>query len=442
MTTPTPSAAVRDLLGSIRSKTASWTPTKHVVLLPLEPMEERYTAQWFRDFPNTLQRLGIAVTIVTDHDIIKPNEAPPEMPVHQVTTGTVLDATGTIQWKMRQMSLFATYVRDFTGKDLTVLTMDLQHPGLESIRYMCQLRGIAVRVYGYLHASSYTTEDFAAPMTAWMMPFEYAWINLCDRVFIGSKYHKEKVIRWRCRAPWEWMDKFAIVRAPFTTPYTPEPDSSRPIDVIWPHRFDREKRPNKALDVFEDIKAKYPLSRLVVCTSRPLLPGSSAKCPKFLTNDPTSLERLQKLVDDGTVEFVHCPSKADYYDLLKQSKTMLSTTIEENFGYCFVEAVAHGVFPIVPGNYSHPEFFDDEMDAGHTPLGILYLEGSDLAKTVVAGLEHLKKNSINGLMIRNSWATLLDHCAHSIQYMVWSMFPDQAPDAAAVGEETLATDSL
>lgn len=437
--------SISDMLQAIRRKKPSWKPTKHILLLPLEPMEERYTAQWYQWFPTQFRLMGLDLSIATDTGVYDYETMPlPEN--RSVGTGTVLDATGTIRWKMQQMVHISRYLEEFKGKDLTVFTMDIQHPGIEAVKYMCHLRGILVRVYGYLHASSYTTEDFTAGMTNWLMPFEYAWINLCEKVFVGSVYHRDKVTKWRQRSPWEWMDRFAVVRAPFLNVFPlseygdsgwKEPNTGpRPIDVIWPHRFDREKRPNAALDIFEDILKHRPGARLAICTSRRQLgqgdPGTP-RVPNFLTNDPTSLARFQRLVADGVVEFHYCRTKQEYYNLLGKAKIMLSTTIEENFGYCFVEAVANGVYPVVPNDFSHPEFFRDEEEAGHEPHGHLYADGQDAVKHILSRLDNA--SHVPGDVVRESWKTLLYHCQHSIRYMALEMFPGLSLEGTGAEED-------
>jgi hypothetical protein len=51
-------------------------------------------------------------------------------------------------------------------------------------------------------------------------------------------------------------------------------------------------------------------------------------------------------------------SKEDYYELVASALCVVSTTVEENFGYCAVEACALGTSPIVPNAFSHPEILE------------------------------------------------------------------------------------
>ena len=423
---------VTDIMNATHRRKPQWKPTRHLILLPLEPMAERYTQQWLDWFREELDRLGLEYTMF----------APSEEERH-IDVGTVLDSPGTTIWKSQQMIQAAEFFKNGHKdlKDITVFTMDAQHPGIEAIKYMAHMYNTPCRIFGFLHASSYTTEDFASGMAPWMRHFEYAWFNLFDGLFVGSLYHKNKAIAAVSRVPWEFMDKFEVVRAPFMV----EPlddnvlQSDRPIDVIWPHRFDREKRPNTALSLFRQMKEGNPRYRFAFCTSRQVAgdvidtvevsygkPAAVVKLKnvKFNTNDETMLGMLNQAIDDGIVEFYHCPRKDDYYGLLLRSRVMLSTTIEENFGYCFVEAVHHGCYPVVPDGFSYPEFITDEIDwitnGVEKPQPQAYLFG--LHQDIRGTLTSLISDGPGGVEVRESFQVLLRHCRKAIEYMVDSMF--------------------
>ena len=72
---------------------------------------------------------------------------------------------------------------------------------------------------------------------------------------------------------------------------------------------------------------------------------------------------LQKAVKSiSTLTVIENLSKSEYYAHLANSKLMVSTTIEENFGYCILEAISLNTPVLIPNNYSHPELLSDVKD--------------------------------------------------------------------------------
>jgi len=120
---------------------------------------------------------------------------------------------------------------------------------------------------------------------------------------------------------------------------------SKNKQLIISNRFDYEKRPNLSLDFAHILKRRHPDLRIVVTTSR----------PTFRSNRDWLVEYARQLEKDGIIEIYSGLSKYSYHRHLAESKVMLSNSIEENFGYCLVEACLHGTIPIVPNDFSHPE---------------------------------------------------------------------------------------
>jgi len=316
-------------------------------VLPLEPLVERYTEQWYRWFAGALDKRGLEYRYIDG-----------QMLTDSVETGTVLDAEGTNFWKFRQLQevcrLFkAGAIRDGDA----VFTMDLWHPGLEAVPYMACLEGLRVQVYGFLHAGSYTTEDFAVPMAAWAQHFERGWAAICDGIFVGSQYHKEKFLERRFARPHSegrMQDKIHVTGNPFDSGEVRRlagairPAQERERTIIFPHRWDIEKRPNKLLRILENVWELRQDFRLVVTTSR----------PKFRSNRPWLVRALQE--SSFPVVVKAGLSKAEYYHELAAARIFVSTAIEENFGYCLVEALALGCVPVVPRAFSYPELLDSD----------------------------------------------------------------------------------
>lgn len=321
--------------------------------LILEPLEERYTEQWYRwsnkefekHFDEVIVPLGETLT-------------------GEITVGKVLDANGTIYWKGFQMAAIARLFHKGEVKDGDVFFLhDLQYPGWEAIKYMAELNGVRVKVFGFLHASSWTTGDFAEPMAPWLAPYELAWINAADGVFVGSMYHKNKIVAAR-NLPDELAEKIHVVGNPIDVEeyirranYKFSPEKGEPLTVIWPHRFHKEKNPKFAVEVLEwMIKSnmdRYPRA----CNINWVF-----STPKDIHSPDNILlmDRINDLDDVvscefGSVRFKKWETKDEYYQELARSTVVWSTSLEESFGYCNVEGIALGCHPVLPNCASHSE---------------------------------------------------------------------------------------
>lgn len=306
-------------------------------VLPLEPLAERYTIQWRTWFERALQDYP--------HTFIDGTSAG-----DAVGVGTVLDATGTNIWKFTQMVNVCHAFREgrVTRGDV-FFTMDLWHPGLEAIKYMSVLYNIPVRIYGFMHAGSYTVGDFAAPMAPWARHFERGWASICDGVFVGTEYHKQRLVALRdfpsrkvyvTGNPFCTRDVIAAARREGVDPMT----TRRPHTVIFPHRWDTEKDPMTFLAIMSELwRSRRQDFEVVITTSR----------PTFRSNSPALLEALNH------VDFPYVVkaglTKDQYYAELAKASVFVSTTIEENFGYCLLEAMTLGCTPVVVHGFSHPE---------------------------------------------------------------------------------------
>lgn len=312
-------------------------------ILHLELLEERYTRQWYEWFKSTLEFRRIPFKFVEGR-----------MLTNSVETGVVLDAEGTNYWKFSQlMEICQLFKSQEINQNDIFFTMDLWHPGLESLKYMSHLEHIPIKIYGFLHAGSYTTEDFAEPMGQWARFFERGWADICNGVFVGTDYHKKKFLRMRGDLGETLKTPIHVVGNPFNTNevrrlavnelgniYTCE---MRENIIVFPHRWDREKRPDVFVECMNRLWKIRQDFRVVITTSR----------SRFRSNEKQLIEILNSCSFPYTIKANL--TKSQYYGELAKSKVFVSTTVEENFGYCFVEAITLGCTPVVPNSYSHPE---------------------------------------------------------------------------------------
>lgn len=301
--------------------------------LCLEPLEERYTVQWFNWFEPVLSKYfyyrkikGVALT-------------------NEVRTGKFLDVNSTVHWKVEQIKTLSILFDNKQIKDGDVFFVaDFWFP-LELLRYLADLNGVTVKIYAFLHAGTYTKEDFAAKLSWWGRKQEYAWAKMLNGIFVGSEYHKksfiEKVVP---SADEDVKKKIYVTGNPFYSRQVEYYKREKKDIVIFPNRFDMEKRPLLFLQLATKLKRSFPHWTFLITTSR-----------KKLTNNTYLLREAERAEERGIVEIMTGIPKSLYYQLLNQSKISISTTIEENFGYCIQEGICADVVTIAPNDFSHPE---------------------------------------------------------------------------------------
>lgn len=302
-----------------------------VYYIPIEPLEERYTEQWYRWFPEEFKRQRLDFTVIDGTTL-----------TNVVETGTFLDVNSTLFYKAEQLKRIAQLFYEKKIKDGDCFFVaDIEFWGIDAIRYLSVLNNITVRITGFCHAGSYTVEDYFAKTAPFAQHYEHAWGAIFDYIFVGTEYHKQQLIKLR-----QIPEKKIIVTG---NPYDVK-EVKKAIDVreksnmvILTNRPDYEKRPNLTLDAFVTLKTKHPDWRFVVTTSRKQW-GNGWIRDKGLF-----------LQEQGIIEIFEGISKNQYLSLVSEAKVMTSNSIEENFGYCILEALIFDTVPVLSKGLSHDE---------------------------------------------------------------------------------------
>ena len=343
-------------------------------MLPLEPMEERYTGQWWEWLPKSLGVGFDNVTVIAGQALRD-----------RITVGAFLDLNSTAHYKATQLARVAQLFAAGSVKSGDAFWVsDIEFWGIESIRYLARLQGIKVFMFGFLHAASYTTEDFMAPMADIGAYLEPAWVAAFDRVYVGSEYHKYRVTQARLSAaPFGYAplgERIVVTGNPWRTREVAygagaRKFEDRDIDICFPHRPDREKRPGVFLRAALSMQRHRGNALKIAFTT-----GRESYTS---TNDPLFIEEVKKAQDSGLVEIHTNLNRPRFYDILGRSKVVVSTAIEENFGYAMLEGMAMGAIPVMPYNYSYPELVAKDRR-------FLYLPNEDSNKvSMISG--HLAK---------------------------------------------------
>ena len=278
-----------------------------IIYLPLEHIDSRYTTHMDRDITSYLEK--------SDLHCIK---IYPDIPAPKsMKAGSFLDAEFTIRFKAAQLEEVARLYRDdvIVSGDI-IWSSDLWHPGLpESIAYMNYFTKKDVKLRGLIHAGSFTDTDFVRDMERWAKNFEDTLFDIADRIYCGSNFIKQDIIKKRLINP----DK--LVPTGF------------PLDTL---ELDKIKKTKK-----EDI---------VIFSAR----NVDEKQPWLFT-------QMRDTLGDNNIQFIntleHNFSKQEYYELLAKSKVVVSFALQENFGFSVAEAAYLGCVPVLPNRLVYPEFY-------------------------------------------------------------------------------------
>lgn len=324
--------------------------------MPLEPYQERYTAQLSAAKTGWLERKWLA------HNVpYKRRQGLSRVGENEVKTGRVLDAVRRSAHAMVQTQelLYAAENGYLLSGDVIYLD-DFWHPGIEAIPYTLDQLNLRCPVYAFCWAQSVDVFDFTYKMASWMRPFEKAIANYLSGIFVASTELKKLVVERLCVKP----EKVHVVGLPFDSEEVmsrmpalyqdvmkghPMAGSifPRKNQVVFSSRWDTEKDPMFFLDVVEHVLAVRKDVKFVVC--------SSART--FRSNDPrliVAAEDTKRRWPDN-FEIRVGLTKEQYYATLCESKVQFNCADQDWVSFTLLEASVAGCWPVYPDYRSFPE---------------------------------------------------------------------------------------
>lgn len=284
-----------------------------VIFFPIEPLEERYSADWFKWFYAAFKQADVEVVMIH-----------PDSLCDRITQGSFLDVCGTNYYKAQQIAEFSTMAFNRHVKDDDVVfLMDAWFPGLESIAYIRDALKLKFKIMGIFHAGTYDPFDYLTKsgMQYWGKPLEESWFRILDKVFVATNFHKRLITSTRDVDP----KKIIVTGIPACLDWDDDEEYRKENIVVFPHRLDSEKNPDM-FDMLEDHIQRY-------------VHPDHDKWLFYKTKDMAK-------------------TKKEYYDLLKRAKISVSFADQETYGIAMVESVAAGCIPIVPDRLSYSELYD------------------------------------------------------------------------------------
>jgi glycosyltransferase involved in cell wall biosynthesis len=283
-----------------------------IIYLPLEELPQRYTGM-----------MNAAIYPKVDISLYPKIEIDTE-----IKRGQFLDIVNTCKFKAAQLQMVADLFNEGKVENGdSFLIGDIFFPGIEMIKYMSELQGMDVKVFGINYAGRADKTDFVQQLSYWADASEAGYHFICDGIFVGSSDHANNVCDhfglnpatvYRTGLVWdlEYMNQFPRL-------------GDKEDFVIWPHRFSKEKGIDELIEF-----AKFTDKKIIITSSGPA--KDLGKLPK-------------------NIEYRHSLTKTEYFDLMRRAKWYLSTAYQETFGYTIQEAIYFGCEILVPNRACCPE---------------------------------------------------------------------------------------
>lgn len=288
---------------------------KTLYIVPIEPIDQRYTKQWYENIPKLIgQRI---IDKKTDPwEVVTIAGKQPSM---GTTTGAFLDFGVTNIYKATQVEkIAALFSHGKVKAGDKFLVTDAWNFAITAIRYMSELMDIPVEIHGIWHAGAYDPTDILGMKmkNSWSSNQERAWYYACDYNYFATDFHKNMFIEnlavngnraFRSGQPHDYI-------VPLLT--AQQSVEKYPV-VMWPHRYNADKQP----EIAEDLSKQLNL----VITQKMNL------------------------------------SKEDYYTTLGQAAIIFSCALHENLGISVMEGTLAGAIPVVPDRASYAEMYLPEF---------------------------------------------------------------------------------
>lgn len=287
----------------------------------LEPLDNRYTKQWYENIPlvlqNEIQSRGLKFKVETIEGQPLSN---------QTTSGAFLNFSSTNHYKAIQTAKISELFH--TGKinpgDKFLFT-DTWHFGITATKYMSELLDIPVEIHSIWHAGAYDPTDILGMKMSKEWPYnqERSWYYASDFNYYATNFHKNMFLK-NLNIPTKDFDRAYRSGQPHEC-MIPELFAANSNEkeniVVWPHRYNEDKQPF----IIEDIKDLLSSDIKVVVTQKLNL------------------------------------NKEEYYKLLGKAKVVFSCSLHENLGIGMMEGTLAGCLPLVPTRASYNEMYLDDF---------------------------------------------------------------------------------
>lgn len=279
-----------------------------IFLVPIEPIDQRYTKQWYDNIPKLISDRNSDYNVETIDGVSIPASTTP---------GAFLDFGATNVYKASQAeSISRMFSKGEVKSGDKFLVTDAWNFVITPIKYMSELLDIDVEIHGIWHAGAYDPTDILGmKMSEWAADQERAWYNACDFNYYATNFHKEMFLRNLGMKDTSKAYRSGQPHTPIVDQLSPYWDTPKKNAIIWPHRYNSDKQP----EIVEDMEQHL--------------------------NGTLYITQKMDL------------SKEEYYKTMGEMKVVFSCSLHENLGISMMEGALAGAIPIVPDRASYHEMY-------------------------------------------------------------------------------------
>ena len=271
---------------------------QRIIFVPQYPTKLRYQEWWYTEFPKQFKKHGFDVRVLGENYVIE----------SKLTTGT-----SDMFSPIKQAIEFETYqINEYMNMELKeddiLFVSDISFPG-----FFCNVlyHKECSKMYAFCHATSLNILDYFNSVSYSKFPVESSHAFLFDTVFVGSKYHQNKL---QAVDDKYWKNTMVTY-----LPFQPKDTKIGGVEKVFDIMSASRKSPQKVDIVLEELVEAH-FSKI----SRPI-----------------------------------SQSWLNYFWNLNRSKILLITSYEDTFGYQIADAVTNNCIPIARRSLAYPELLPD-----------------------------------------------------------------------------------
>ena len=223
-----------------------------------------------------------------------------------------------------------------------------------------ELRSVPVILYVHENQFAYPNQSVPKGLVDWQLTSIYSALA-SDAVVFNSEFNRKTFFEGAIRlfkrlpdyAPLDCLKDLETRSSVIPVPLEDKRDvesarvdalSENPCDIVWNHRWEFDKGPDRLKQIVDVLQQKQIEFRLHVVGEQ------------FRQSPPVFDDIYQQLTAEQRGEWGFL-SEDDYLALLSRSHCVLSTAIHDFQGLSVLTGAVYGCKPIVPNRLAYPEWF-------------------------------------------------------------------------------------
>lgn len=268
------------------------------------------------------------------------------------------------KWRMHGAALELANQINHSGKDYNrIICTDMMDLALFKSLLSDQYRHTELILYMHENQLSYPWSP-TDPDPGNKRDLHYGWINftsclIAEKVYFNSRYHLESFLsslgnylnRLPDYNPIKYMqsiqNKSEVLPLGLTMPEKFIKVKNEVPTILWNHRWEYDKNPDSFFQILLSLHKKSIPFQLIVAG-------------KNYSQSPKIFQKAKDILQDRIVHWGYCETKESYHNVLQQSDIIPVTSYQDFFSVSTIEAIAYGVYPLLPDRLAFSEHLQDD----------------------------------------------------------------------------------